>query len=329
MKVSVIIPCLNEEANINACVNTLINQTYPLDKYEIIVVDGGSIDRTLELVKEIEKSYPNVRLIVELKKGTAAGRNAGVVASQFDHVAFIDADCESPSNWLAILVKNYQEAKKHDKMIIAVGGTNIPPKKTTNFVHAVGIALDSFPGSFSSVQGRRFKKSVYIQSLSTLNVLYDKQKIIEIGYFDETLGSEAEDADINFRLTTSGYRLYFIPDSFVWHKMRPTPESWLKNMLRYGKGRARLLKRYPVMWAVSYVLPLLFIMTMFSIFLIPFSKIFILSLLYFPAIFFYSLLQCIKKRSAVLVFHVLLVYLIQHFGYAGGEIYGLLNPKVK
>ncbi|MDY6862566.1 MAG: glycosyltransferase family 2 protein [Thermodesulfobacteriota bacterium] len=329
MNVSIIVVCLNEEINIDACLNTLINQTYPPDKYEVIVVDGGSTDRTQELVKGFEKGVSNIRLVVELKKGTAAGRNTGIRASQYDYVAFIDADCEAPSDWLATLVKSYRNRKDLDQKLIAVGGTNIPPEGMGDFLKSVGIALDSYPGSFSSIQGRRFKRHIYVPSLSTVNVLYERQKIIEIGYFDETLGSEAEDADINFRLITAGYRLYFVPDSFVWHKMRSTPKTWLKNMFRYGKGRARLLKRHSQMWALSYTLPLIFLVVMTSILLIPFSKLFLLPLIYLPLLFFYSLLQCIKKKAAVLVFHVLLVYFIQHFGYAAGEVYGLLNPKVR
>jgi len=320
---------LNEEKNIKPCLDSILNQEYPPSSYEIIVVDGGSTDRTQSVVMEMERAYDIVRLIVELKKGTAAGRNAGVKAARYNYVAFIDADCEAPRDWLPTLINYYRKAKQKDSKIIAVGGANIPPDNAGMFLKAIGIALDSYLGSFSSVQGRQFKKPIYVSSLSNLNVLYDKQKIVEIGYYDESLGSEAEDADINFRLNAAGYQMLFAPDSFVWHKMRPTPMTWMKNMFRYGKGRARLLKRYQEMWTVHYVLPLLFIVAMFSIFLISLTNIFLLSLLYFPVIFLYSLFQCIRKKSFALTLHVMYVYLIQHFGYAAGEVYGLLNPNVR
>ncbi len=329
MNVSVIVTCYNEEKNIQECLNTLVRQTYVKDKYEIIVVDGGSKDRTPSIVKEFLKTNPIVNLVVEPKKGTAAGRNAGVRASQFDYVAFIDGDCEAPQNWLETLVEQYQNIRLKDENVIAVGGTNIPPENANNFLLAIGTALDSYIGSFGSVQGRQFKQPTYVSSLSNLNVLYNKQKIIDIGYYDESLISEAEDADINFRLFSAGYRFLFIPYSFVWHKMRPTPKTWLKNMFRYGKGRARLLKRYPQMWNISFILPLLFIATIFSILFIPFSMIFSLSMLYLPALFCFSLFLCLKKGLPTLVLHVMLVYLIQHFGYAIGETYGLIHPGVK
>ena len=184
-------------------------------------------------------------------------------------------------------------------------------------------------GSFCSVQGRQFREPRFVTSLSNLNVLYNKQKIKDIGYFDESLLSEAEDADINFRLFSAGNKFLFVPYSFVWHKMRPTPGTWLRNMFRYGKGRARLLKRYPQMWTISFTLPLFFIASIFSLFFIPFSFLFSLSALYFPVLFCFSSYICLKKRYPGLVLHVMLVYLIQHFGYAAGEAYGMISTRVK
>lgn len=329
MNVSVIITCYNEEKNIRECLNTLVCQTYLKDKYEIIVSDGASKDRTQSIIKEFMQKYQNINLVIETKKGTAAGRNAGIKVAKYDYIAFIDADCEAPQNWLETLVEQYRNVQETDKSVVAVGGTNIPPENAGSFLQAIGIALDSYLGSFGSVQGRQFKKPMQVSSLANLNVLYDKKKIIDIGYYDESLVSEAEDADINFRLFSAGNRFLFTPSSFVWHKMRPTPKTWLKNMFRYGKGRARLLKRYPQMWAVSFALPLLFIATIFSLFFTPFSNIFSLSAIYFPLLWCFSLYICLKKRHPELVLHVMLVYLIQHFGYAAGEVYGLLHTKVK
>ncbi len=329
MNVSVVIACLNEEENIGSCLDSLMTQRYARGTYEIIIIDGGSTDSTQDIAKKVNHTDISLRLVVELKKGTAVGRNAGIRAAQYDHIAFIDADCEAPPDWIETLVRHYQDAVRRDELIVAVGGTNRSPEDSSAFVQAVGVALDSYIGSFSSVQGRQFKNAVYVSSLATLNVLYDKQKIIDIGCFDESLGSEAEDAEMNHRLSTAGSRFMFIPDSFVWHKIRPTPGSWLKNMFRYGKGRARLLKRYPKMWAISYVLPILFMIFIASILLFPFSNIFFLSIFYFPALFCYSALHCLIKKKPLLLFHVTLVYLIQHFGYAAGEIYGLLSPKIK
>lgn len=329
MNVSIVIPCLNEEENVEACLCSLLKQRYGHNRYEIIVVDNGSTDRSPEIIAEIVKKNTNVHLINEPQKGTAPCRNAGIKAAKHDHIALIDADCEAPPRWLEILVEHYRELHRKDQEIIGVGGSNIPPKHSGSFIRAIGIALDSYIGSFNSVQGRKFNKDSIVPSISTVNALYDKQVINQIGCFDASLSDEAEDADLNFRINLAGYKLYYIPESYVWHKMRPTAKTWLKNMFRYGKGRARLLKRYPKMWSINFVLPIFFFCAMILTLLIPLSKIFLLPTLYVPLIFFFSLIQCNKYKSKNMIFHVMLVYYIEHIGYAAGEIYGLLNPNVK
>lgn len=105
-------------------------------------------------------------------------------------------------------------------------------------------------------------------------------------------------------------------------------KSWLKNMFRYGKGRARLLKRYKNMWSFNFALPIFFICAMVSILLVPLSKVFLLPTLYLPNVFFFSFIQCSKYKSKNLIFHVMLVYFIEHIGYAAGEVFGLINPRI-
>ncbi|MBU1863832.1 MAG: glycosyltransferase [Candidatus Omnitrophica bacterium] len=329
MNVSVIITCLNEKNNIATCLSSLVHQEGLDGTYEIIVCDGGSLDGTQEIIKEFAKQYSEVRLVVEGKKGTSAGRNAALKEARYDHVAFIDADCEAPRDWLLRLILKYQEAKKKDSNLIAVGGKNIPPKTASLFVKAIGIALDSYLGSFNSPQGRQFVKPTYVISLATVNALYEKKKIFDAGCFDETLFSEGEDADLNYRLSLQGYTLLFCPDSFVFHNMRATPQKWFKNMFRYGKARARLLKRYRSMWGFSYCLPVLFLIAFVLVIFATQKALFYLPLLYFPLLLLFSMLQAVCKKVPCLMFHIMLVYIVQHFAYASGEVYGLLNPRVK
>ena len=147
--------------------------------------------------------------------------------------------------------------------------------------------------------------------------------------FDESLQSEAEDADLNYRIGLNGGRFLFVPESFVLHWMRATPRLWWRNMFRYGKSKAKLLKRFPDMWNLSYGLPLIFLAGMLSIFLAWPWPVLLLVLLYFPATLGYSYLLAARKKVPELFLHVFTVFVVQHFGYAIGEAYGLLHPDVK
>ena len=328
MNISIVVPCLNEEKNIRRCLESLVRQNYS-GGFEILVVDNGSRDRSQEITADFSTFQPEVRLILESREGTAAARNTGVRNARYDFLAFTDADCEVPVNWLSLLAKKYREAKPEDQNVIAVGGRNIAPEDASPFVKAIEIVLDSYLGSFSSVQGRQFPHPVFVSSLSMTNALYEKEKLVGVGGFDESLGREAEDAEINFRLIRAGYKFLFVPESFVWHRMRSSPRQWVKNMFRYGKGRARLLKRYPKMWNIHFTLPLFFLGIFVWVFLSAVSAVFLLPLFYFPLILGISLFQTFRKKMWSSLGYVALIYILQHFGYAAGEFYGLINPRVK
>ena len=326
-RVSIVVPCYNEEKNIGDCLESLICQDYKKNHYEIVVVDGNSTDRTRDIVKQYQAKHENIRLLVNPKRTTSSNRNVGVNNAEYDYVALIDGDCIAPKDWLKTLVEGYRTHREQDESIVAVGGANMPPKRESKFVEAIGVSLNTFLGSFGSIQGKIYEAPKIVPSLATLNALYEKEKMLEVGLFDESLRSDAEDADFNFRLTQKGYKLLFLPNSFVWHKMRPTPRSWMKNMFRYGRGRALLLKKHRSTHSFLYLLPPLFILVMLSPLLSFFHWIFLLPLAYFPFIFLISIYECLKTNKFALTFHVMLAYISTHFAYGIGEIYGLFFRK--
>ncbi len=327
--VSIVVVCLNEEAVISKCIDSLLTQTHKATPFEIIVVDGNSTDKTLSIAKTYSIRYPILSVVVEHKKGTAAARNRGITEAQYSLVAFIDADCIAPSQWLSKLVTTYIEEKSLDPDVIAVGGRNVSPPDASSFVRGIEISLDSYIGSFSSTQGRQFRSRQRVESIATLNALYDKSNLLKIGLFDESLGSEGEDADLNFRLRERGYELVFLPESVVYHFLRSSPKLWFKNMFRYGKARARLLKRHKSMRSPRYLLPPLFISVMATVMLSPMCPVFLFPLSYFPLIFLYSLIKSYRQSSWQLSGHVFSAYVMEHFGYGAGMIYGLLSKQVR
>jgi glycosyltransferase involved in cell wall biosynthesis len=110
--VSIIVPAYNEERYIQDCLKSLIALDYPKESYEIIVVDNGSSDNTVELAKELG-------IHVEIKLGGKVGgvRNHGAKLSKGDVLAFIDGDCVASSEWLSAAINKLQ-----NEDVGAVGG---------------------------------------------------------------------------------------------------------------------------------------------------------------------------------------------------------------
>ena len=326
VKISVIVVCYNEEKNIAECLESLVGQNYPQGSYEVIVVDGNSEDSTREIVAAYAKRYPFIKLVVEPKRYYAMTRNTGIFNSKYDYVAYTDADCLAPKNWLKVMAQGLLKNKETNPSIVAVGGSNFAPKGASTFTQAVHITLNTFIGSFGSVTGKAYPEPRYVTDLPTLNALYEKKALEKIGLFDKSLKHEGEDADLNFRLRKAGFKLLYIPESYVTHKYKPTPKKWALKMYKYGRARAILMIKDPSMVNVLYLAPILFVLIMIiSTILSVFSPLFLIPLVYFPVIFMMSLMACFKKKKVRLTFPVMLAYLLTHFGYGLGEISILLK----
>ena len=95
--ISIVIPVLNGESQIRDCVTSLINQDFQKDQYEIIVVDNGSKDNTINILTEYNE---HIMIVHESGKGSYIARNAGIKVSKGNIIAFIDSDCIADKNWL-------------------------------------------------------------------------------------------------------------------------------------------------------------------------------------------------------------------------------------
>ncbi len=313
MKVTIAVCCLNEEKNIKDCLGSLLNQSYKKEDTAILVVDNNSTDRTLDIVKALQKKHKNrIRLVINKRKGLAKSRNIALNQAKTSILAFIDADCQAPVDWLKILVAGFKKVSRKDKKLVAVGGSNIPPQ-TTRFYQALGIMLNTFLGSRGSVQAKVYGHDHYVKHLPGLNVLYKRKIMLETGGFDERLGSIIEDEDLNYRFLKKGYRFFYLKDGGIVHKMRGNFKAWAKNMFLYGRGRVAFLKKHPERLNIFFLMPFILVL------ILPLAGLF-----YFPFIFFYSLFFVLKEKKIYLVSRVYLLFVVTHLFYGLGEIYEVL-----
>lgn len=327
MDISVLILTHNEEKNIEDCLASVLKQK-PDGDWEIIVVDGKSQDNTINIINKTKKNSDRLRLITNDKKQIAAGRNLGIQASRYPFVAFTDADCVVPQNWLKILSAEYQRLSFADPQIAGVGGGNIPADSSSRFSRALAVYLDSFLGSFNSVQGRNFEQVKQVASLACLNVLYKKKMLIECGLFDERLGNVVEDADINFRLKEKGHSLYFVPHLAVSHKMPLSFMGWLGKMNFYGRGRAQFLCKHNDYHNLFFALPLFFVLSMLVWPLGFLCPVFFFTLLYFPFIFLYAGSVALRKNKFLLFPLILAIFIATHFVYAFSLVTKFMQIKL-
>lgn len=174
-RVSIILPARNEEENILDCLSALYKQTYPLDDFEIIVVDDHSTDRTAELVEKLE--IENLKLIRSNDNSAGGKKSAiteGIKNSSGDLIITTDADCRMGNEWLASIVSFYQNEKP--KMIVAPVMLNEEKKFLDNMQSLEMLALTG-----CGAGAIFFGKPILC---SGANLAYEKNVFCEVNGFD-------------------------------------------------------------------------------------------------------------------------------------------------
>jgi len=97
MYISVIVPVFNSEKYIEQCINALLDQDYPEDRYEIIMVDNNSTDMSINIISR----YPRIRLLQEPEQSSYAARNRGIRSAKGEVISFTDPDCRPYPQWLS------------------------------------------------------------------------------------------------------------------------------------------------------------------------------------------------------------------------------------
>lgn len=334
--VSVIVIARNEEKCILECLQSLAAQDYPTDKFEVVVVDNASTDNTREIVHEFAKTFPIARLVENPKLGVAANRNAGVLAARHPTIAFLDADCQAQSHWLSTLERAFSEETEKDPRVAAVGGPNVAPPDTTLFRKVVAVATTNYWGHHGSVQAMKPDVRLDVDHLPTLNVMYDRQRVIDVGLFDEGQGNISEDVDMSHRLRGAGYRLVFEPNATVTHRWREDIVGWMKNIEVYGKGRSWLMKKDPSHIKIQFAAPIMllcgFILAVACPFVmllgVPFASwLAIPFAIYCTLTFLVSIFACVSHGKIQYVPYVFIVYFVTHLSYGVGQVHGMIAKR--
>lgn len=248
--ISIIVPTRNEAGSLPRLLKSISKLEYPKSKVELIIVDGVSADGTVKIAKRFRaRIFSNPGVI------RSTGCQIGVKQAKGELVAFTDADCIVPKNWLKELFKYLQS----DDQIAGVGGPNLTPKNDSPFAKAVGEVVWLLT-RFGARYGFFSDKAVEIYHNPGCNVLYRKEAIQKVGGFDERLLT-CEDEELDFRLRQSGYKLLFTPSAVVDHYRRPSYKKIFIQAFRYAKGRFQTIRIHRQMAKWFHVVPSFFILS--------------------------------------------------------------------
>jgi len=220
-KISFIATIFNETDTIENFLESIFNQTKQPD--EIIIVDAGSIDGTIEKTKQIIKNYPDKKIKLIIKKGVnrSQGRNIAIEKAKYEIIAVSDAGCRLDKNWLFFLSQPF----KNPSCSVAAG--NYAPLAKTSFQKCLAAFtcadLNKKTGFLPSSRSIAFKKTAWHK----------------VNGYPKNL-NYAEDLVFDQKLKKAGFNFCFAPKAVVFWPQRKTPQEAFRQFFHYAYGDGRV-----------------------------------------------------------------------------------------
>lgn len=322
--ISALIVTYNEERYIYKCLNSLLNQTYPKDRYEIIIIDGYSSDRTLDEINRCIREHnklgdktPKIHFYNNPKRNLASGWNLGINKSKGDYVVRIDGHAYASSNFLEENVKTLHKVGD----VFCVGGSmnTVTDTKIGNSI----VKVLSTPFGVGGARFRYQKEPGYVDTVAY--GMYKKNIFKMVGLFDEEL-ERTQDNDLHRRIREIGGKFYLNPSIETYYYSRNNIKDFLKQAFQNGKWTMINFRRRPGAMAVRHFIPFFFVTfiiasIIFSVVLPKIFTIFLFVMLIYSLIaLFYS---CKVSMSVSEFLLIPFLYFGLHIFYGLGSITGI------
>lgn len=248
--VTVITPVFNEEKYIHEAAKSLLNQKLDGLELELLLIDGMSTDRTREIITELSKADPRIRVLVNEKRKTPYAFNIGLREARGEYICIFGAHTVYDSNYIQICL---DEIKKHNAIGVSGRVLALPAEVTMQakcvawaFGHPFGASGKSF-----RTQPEGFVDTVPYP-------VFKKQALLDLGGYDERLARN-QDNDMNFRLRKAGHLLYCTWKTNAYYQSKKTISEILQYAMKTGRGNAVSLKVSPSSLSMRHHIPTLFV----------------------------------------------------------------------
>ena len=253
--VSALLVTRNEQAYVEQALLSLINQTYPKNKYEIVVIDGKSTDNTLQTVTSLIKQYKtsdfDIRIISNPKRILAAGWNLGIKDAKGDYVVRIDAHAVASPNFIEKSVETMMAAQD----AVCVGG-KLTTKSLDGDENVVSMVLSS-PFGVGNSSFRVSDTAGYADT--AVYGLYKKEIFYQVGFFNEQYVRN-QDIELHSRIKTAGGKFYFNPEISSVYYSRTTIKKMIKQAFGNGEWNMVLLKNQNSALSLRHLIPFVFVL---------------------------------------------------------------------
>lgn len=326
--VSVVIPCLNGERFIGQTLEKLAGQ-FQSERYEIIIVDGMSVDKTRMIVSEFKASHPQleIKLIDNPSRSIPVSLNLGIKEARGDIIARMDVHSNPSENY----VRHCVGLLNNPGVAVVGAPIRIRPGAETLSARAIALAV-GHPFGIGDAKYRLSDSATQFVDTVPFGV-FRKSLWQRIGGFDENLLSN-EDYDFYYRVRRDGGRILLDTETYSTYFARPTIKELAAQYARYGSWKAQMVKLHPRSLRWRQLVAPLFVLSVLSLSLLslwwPLALLALIPIVasYASLSLFFALQASRKAGELRLAFVMPFVFLVIHSMWGGNFLLGLFrSPK--
>jgi len=253
VRVSVIVPCYNEENTIELLLDAIYHQTFPIREIEVVIADGQSTDGTRDKILQFTAQHPDlpVKIIDNPRRFIPAALNRALDCSTGEYIIRMDAHSIPEPNYIDTCVRELDAGKGEN-----VGGVwNIIPSSDHWISQSIALAV-SHPLGVGDARYRYSSKAGWVDTVPF--GAFRSKLFTEIGKYNEDLLTN-EDYEFNTRIRKNGGRIWFNPEIRSTYYARENLQALARQYWRYGYWKWRMLKNDPTALRWRQVLPPAFV----------------------------------------------------------------------
>lgn len=326
-KVSVIVPCYNEQSTIRYLLEALREQTYPRAGMEVIVADGMSTDGTRAAIIAFQNDFPDleVRVVDNTNRSIPSGVNRAIEAARGEILLRLDGHSRPYPDYVANCVSAHAAGRGEN-----VGGVwEIRPGADTWIARSIAVAA-AHPLGVGDALYRHAKHAAEVDTVPFGS--FRRALVEQVGLFDESLLSN-EDYEFNARVRKSGGKIWLDPSIRSVYYARSTLRELIRQYWRYGFWKWRMLRRYPDTLRWRQALPPLFVLSLFALAFLsisfPFARLLLAGefLIYVSIMILAGLHTATQQRKSYLILGLPLAIAAMHLSWASGFLWSILSSS--
>jgi succinoglycan biosynthesis protein ExoA len=327
-RVSIIVPCYNEQATIRQLLEAIYHQTYPRAEMEVVIADGLSTDATREEIAAFQHEHPDlaIHVVDNTARSIPSAVNCALEVSRGETIVRMDAHSRPHPDYVERCLSAL-DAGLGDN----VGGVwEIKPGGKGWIAASIAVAAAHRLG----VGDAGYRVGAQASAVDTVPFgTFRRSLIHKVGPFDETLHAN-EDYEFNARIRQSGGRVWLDPEIVTVYYARSTLRELARQYWRYGYWKFRMLRRYPDTLRWRQALPPLFVASLIGLLLFVWwplaARLLALELIiYIAVLFLVSVLSSLRQRKLYLLIGLPLSIATMHLAWGGGFLWSILMSTLE